>query len=88
VKRWHKEWLAGELFENLPTDGIVVKVASGATKQKLGVTSKCPNWAIALRIRISSSNDKKERLFAPLLIIPFNPAKIAVFLFRDGEWSE
>jgi len=32
--------------------------------------------------------DKKERLFAPLLIIPFNPAKIAVFLFRDGEWSE
>tara|TARA_B100001173_G_scaffold246825_1_gene217212 strand:- start:21 stop:635 length:615 start_codon:yes stop_codon:yes gene_type:complete len=49
VKRWHKEWLAGELFENLPCDGIVVKVASGATKQKLGVNSKCPNWAIALK---------------------------------------
>ena len=49
VKRWHKEWLAGELFENLPTDGIVVKVASGTTKQKLGVTSKCPNWAIAMK---------------------------------------
>ena len=49
VKRWHKEWLAGELFENLPTDGIVVKIASGATKQKLGVTSKCPNWAIAMK---------------------------------------
>ena len=49
VKRWHKEWLAGELFENLPTDGIVVKVASGAIKQKLGVTSKCPNWAIAMK---------------------------------------
>ena len=49
VKQWHKEWLAGELFENLPCDGIVVKVASGATKQKLGVNSKCPNWAIALK---------------------------------------
>ena len=49
VKRWHKEWLAGELFENLPCDGIVVKVASGATKQKLGLNSKCPNWAIALK---------------------------------------
>ena len=49
VKRWHNEWLAGELFENLPTDGIVVKVNSGATKQKLGVTSKCPNWAIAMK---------------------------------------
>ncbi len=49
VKQWHKEWLAGELFENLPTDGIVVKVASAATKQKLGVNSKCPNWAIAMK---------------------------------------
>ena len=49
VKRWHKEWLAGELFENLHTDGIVVKVASGATKQKLGVNSVCPNWAIAIK---------------------------------------
>ncbi len=49
VKKWHKEWLAGELFENLPCDGIVVKVASGATKHKLGVTSKCQNWAIAMK---------------------------------------
>ena len=31
---------------------------------------------------------KKERLFAPLLIIPFNPAKIAVVSFGDGEGSE
>ena len=49
VKQWHKEWLAGELFADIPTDGLVVKVASGATKQKLGVTSKCPNWAIAMK---------------------------------------
>ena len=49
VKRWHKEWLAGDFFENLPTDGIVVKIASGLTKQKLGVTSKYLNWTIALK---------------------------------------
>ena len=49
VKRWHKEWIAGELFENLPTDGIVVKVNSGNTKKILGVNSKCPNWAIAMK---------------------------------------
>ena len=49
VKRWHKEWLAGELFENLPTDGLVVKVASGVTKQRLGVNSVAPDWALALK---------------------------------------
>jgi len=32
--------------------------------------------------------DKKERLFAPLLIIPFNPAKIAVVFFGDSEGSK
>ena len=47
--QWLKEWLAGELFENLPCDGLVVKVNSGNTKKRLGVTSKCPNWAIALK---------------------------------------
>ena len=49
VKQWHKEWLAGELFENLPCDGIVVKVASGAIKQRLGVNSVAPNWALAMK---------------------------------------
>jgi DNA ligase (NAD+) len=49
VKQWHKEWLAGELFENLPCDGLVVKVASGESKNRLGVNSKAPNWAIALK---------------------------------------
>ena len=49
VKKWHKEWINGELFENIPTDGLVVKVASGATKQKLGANSKCPNWALAMK---------------------------------------
>ena len=49
VKRWQKEWLAGELFENLPTDGLVIKVNSGHTKKTLGANSKCPNWAIAMK---------------------------------------
>jgi len=49
VKKWHKEWLAGELFENLPCDGIVVKVNSGNTKKRLGASSRCPNWAIAMK---------------------------------------
>ena len=49
VKRWHREWLAGELFENLPTDGLVIKINSGNTKKRLGASSKCPNWAIAMK---------------------------------------
>ena len=49
VKRWHKEWLAGELFENLPCDGLVVKINSGEVKRKLGVNSKKTNWALALK---------------------------------------
>jgi len=36
----------------------------------------------------SSSNNKKERLFAPLVFIPFNPAKIAVVFFGDSEGSK
>ena len=49
MKRWHKEWLAGELFENLPCDGLVVKINSGHIKKRLGVNSTCPNWAIAMK---------------------------------------
>ena len=49
VKQWHKEWLAGELFADIPTDGLVVKVNSGNTKKRLGVNSVCPNWALAMK---------------------------------------
>ncbi len=49
VKRWHKEWMAGELFENIPTDGLVIKINSGNTKKRLGVNSVCPNWSIAMK---------------------------------------
>jgi len=41
--------LAGELFENLPTDGIVIKINSGHTKKRLGANSKCPNWSLAMK---------------------------------------
>ena len=49
VKRWHKEWLAGELFEILPCDGLVVKINSGEVKRKLGINSKSPNLDLALK---------------------------------------
>jgi len=49
VKQWHKEWLAGELFENFPCNGLVVKINSGEVKRKLGVNSKTSNWALALK---------------------------------------
>ena len=49
VSLWYKEWLTGELFENLPTDGVVVKVNSGKTKERLGVNSKTSNWAFVLK---------------------------------------
>ena len=44
-----RTWLAGELFENLPCDGLVVKINSGEVKRKLGVNLKTPNWALALK---------------------------------------
>ena len=49
VKRWHKEWLVGELFENLPTDGLAVKFLSGMAKPKLGKNAKYANWAMAIK---------------------------------------
>ena len=48
VKLWYKECLAGELYGNLPANGVVVKVNSGITKQRLGVNSKRLNWAFLL----------------------------------------
>ena len=48
-RQWLKEWLTCELFENLPCDGLVVKINSGEVKGKLGVNSKIPNWALTLK---------------------------------------
>ena len=36
-------------IENIPTDGIVCKINSATTKKRLGVNSKCPNWALAMK---------------------------------------
>ena len=44
-----RERLAGELFQNIPTEGIVDKINSGHTKKRLGSKSKCPNWALAMK---------------------------------------
>ena len=41
--------MAGESYENLPRDGLVVKVNSGVVKAKLGVNSKTSNLALALK---------------------------------------
>jgi len=41
--------LEGELFENLTTDVIVVKVNYGNTKKRLGAHLKCLNWAIGMK---------------------------------------
>ena len=49
VKQWYKEWLSYELFGDIPTDGIVVKINSGLSKQKIGINSKTVNWALALK---------------------------------------
>ena len=49
VKKWYKEWLSYELFGDIPTDGIVVKINSGLIKRKIGINSKIVNWALALK---------------------------------------
>ena len=49
VNRWYQEWLSYELFGDIPTEGLVVKVNSGKTKQRIGVNSKTPNWALVLK---------------------------------------
>jgi len=48
VKKWHSQWIKNELFSNLPTNGIVAKCNSSATKNFLGASPSSPNWALAL----------------------------------------
>jgi len=49
VKNLHQQWIAGELFNSWPTDGIVVKVFEHAVQQELGENSKTPHWALAMK---------------------------------------
>lgn len=50
LKRMHDLWLDGKFYNyELPSDGIVVKVADRELQQKLGADSKCPHWALAIK---------------------------------------
>ena len=54
IKKCHNDWLDGRFFESnyftfLPTDGIVVKINSRSIQKKLGQSTKCPLWAVALK---------------------------------------
>ena len=45
----HRRWEAGDLFDSLPTDGIVVKILSHDLQRELGVTDRYPCWALAMK---------------------------------------
>ena len=45
----HRRWDAGDLFDSLPTDGIVVKVLSHDLQRQLGVTDRHSCWALAMK---------------------------------------
>ena len=49
IKDLHNQWLSGQLWNNLPTDGIVVKINDKNIQEKLGQSGKCPRWALALK---------------------------------------
>ena len=49
VKLWYKESLAGKLYGNIPADGVVVKLNSVITKQRLGVNSKRLNFVFSFK---------------------------------------
>jgi DNA ligase (NAD+) len=49
VMALHRRWENGDLFQSLPTDGIVVKVLSHDLQRELGVTPKYPCWALAMK---------------------------------------
>ena len=54
IKECHNQWLDGKFFQSnyfsfLPTDGLVVKVNSRSIQKLLGQSTKCPNWALALK---------------------------------------
>ena len=49
VEALHQRWKMGDLFEALPTDGIVVKVFMHDLQRELGSSSRCPLWALAMK---------------------------------------
>ena len=49
IKDLHNQWLSGQLWNNLPTDGIVAKINDKHIQERLGQSEKCPRWALALK---------------------------------------
>lgn len=49
VRELHQRWLQGAIFEQWPTDGIVVKVFDQRLQRKLGANSVAPRWALAMK---------------------------------------
>ena len=49
VEALHQLWKMGDLFDSLPTDGIVVKVFMHDLQRELGADSRCPLWALAMK---------------------------------------
>jgi DNA ligase (NAD+) len=45
----HRSWLQGQLWSELPTDGLVVQLNDGKQRRKLGVNSVAPYYALALK---------------------------------------
>jgi len=50
VKDCFNEWEDSRVFENVPTDGIVVKIADKEVRDKLPKSGSYPNWAIAVKL--------------------------------------
>ena len=49
VNLYRKLWLRGKLFENYPTNGIVLKVNSRKLQKQLGENSSTQNWAHSIK---------------------------------------
>ena len=49
LARHHRLWLQGQLWSELPTDGLVVQLDDGKQRRKLGVNSVAPHYALALK---------------------------------------
>ena len=45
----HHSWLQGQLWRELPTDGLVVQLDDGQQRRKLGVNNVAPRYALALK---------------------------------------
>jgi DNA ligase (NAD+) len=50
VKDCFNEWEDSRVFENVPTDGIVVKIAEKEVRDRLPKSGSYPNWAIAVKL--------------------------------------